>query len=155
MTSNQGAPARQHANTGPELPQLPEPGHAERVRTLMTQATIGTLSTCSRKHQGFPFGSLMPYALDSQGRPNFLISNMAMHTQNLNADPRASLFVAQAAGDSDPLGSARVTLVGRATSIPEDDLAATAKERASWRAASKRSLPKWACRWPSWRRFTI
>ncbi len=89
MTSNQGGPARQHANTGPEPQQLPEPSHAERVRTLVSQATIGTLSTCSRKHQGFPFGSLTPYALDSQGRPNFLISNMAMHTQNLNADPRA------------------------------------------------------------------
>ena len=124
MTSNQGVPVRQHANTGAEPPQLPEPSHAERVRTLVSQSIIGTLSTCSRKHQGFPFGSLMPFALDSQGRPTFLISNMAMHTQNLNADPRASLFVAQAAGDSDPLGSARATLIGRATSIPEDDLAA-------------------------------
>jgi putative heme iron utilization protein len=65
-----------------------------------------------------------------------LISNMAMHTQNLNADPRASLFVAQAAGDSDPLGSARVTLVGRATSIPEDDLAAA---RAIYIAAHENS----------------
>ena len=35
----------------------------------------------------------MPYGLDSQGRPIFLISTMAMHTQNLQADPRASLFV--------------------------------------------------------------
>ena len=124
MTSIQGFPARQHANTGPAQPQLPEPGHAERVRTLVTQATIGTLSTCSRKHEGYPFGSLMPYALDSQGRPNFLISNMAVHTQNLNADPRASLFVAQAAGDSDPLGAARATLIGPATSVPADDVAA-------------------------------
>ena len=124
MTSNQGGPTRQHAYSGPEPPQLPEPSHAERVRTLVSQATIATLSTCSRKHQGFPFGLLMPYALDSQERPNFLISNMAMHTQNLNADPRASLFITQAGGESDPLGCARVTLMGRATSIPEDDLAA-------------------------------
>ncbi len=48
---------------------------------------------------------------------------MAMHTQNLNADPRSSLFVMQAAGDSDPLGCGRATLMGRAASIPEDELA--------------------------------
>jgi len=124
MTSNQGGPARQHAYSGPEPPQLPEPSHAERVRTLVSQSAIGTLSTCSRKHPGFPFGSLMPFALDSHGRPTFLISNMAMHTQNLIADPRASLFISQAAGDNDPLGVARATIMGQATAIAEEDLAA-------------------------------
>jgi hypothetical protein len=65
----------------------------------------------------------MPFALDSAGRPIFLISNMAMHTQNLKADPRCSLFVAQVAADGDPLGAARATLVGNAEPMPEDDLA--------------------------------
>jgi hypothetical protein len=83
---------------------------------------IGTLSTLSRKHDGFPFGSLMPYAVDPVGRPVFLISSMAMHTQNLLADPRASLFVAQAAADGDPLGAARATLIGQAKPVPESDL---------------------------------
>src|SRR6202023_921388 len=57
----------QHASTGPALPQLPEPSHAERIRTLISLASIGTLSTLSRKHPGFPFGSLMPFALDPDG----------------------------------------------------------------------------------------
>jgi heme iron utilization protein len=65
----------------------------------------------------------MPFALDSAGRPIFLISNMAMHTQNLKADPRCSLFVAQVSADGDPLGAARATLVGHAESVPEHDLA--------------------------------
>jgi len=65
----------------------------------------------------------MPYALDAGGRPIFLISNMAMHTQNLKEDARCSLFVAQAAADGDPLGAARVTLVGRAEPVPAADLA--------------------------------
>jgi putative heme iron utilization protein len=52
----------------------------------MSLVPVATLSTVSRKHPGFPFGSLMPFALDSAGRPIFLISNMAMHTQNLKAD---------------------------------------------------------------------
>jgi putative heme iron utilization protein len=49
---------------------------------------------------------------------------MAVHTQNLNADPRASLFITQAAGDNDPLGAARVTIMGQATEIADEDLAA-------------------------------
>jgi putative heme iron utilization protein len=125
MPSDQAATPRQHAYTGPALPQLPEPSHAERVRTLVSQLTIATLSTISRKHDGFPFGSLMPYALDPQGRPIFLISNMAMHTQNLKADPRASLFVAQSAEGGDPLGAARATLIGRVEPVPERDLGST------------------------------
>jgi putative heme iron utilization protein len=116
-------PTRQHAATGPAPPQLPEPTHAERVRTLLSLAPVATLSTLSRKHSGFPFGSLMPFALDSAGRPIFLISNMAMHTQNLKADPRCSLFVAQINADGDPLGAARATLVGNADPVPDDDLA--------------------------------
>jgi heme iron utilization protein len=123
MSSSTGA-LRQHASTGPAAPQLPEPSHAERVRTLVSQVAVATLSTVSRKHAGFPFGSLMPYALDAQGRAIFLISNMAMHTQNLKADPRASLFVAQGTEGGDPLGAARATLIGQVMPVPEAELAA-------------------------------
>ena len=114
---------RQHASTGPATPQLPEPTHAERVRTLVSLVPVATLSTLSRKHSGFPFGSLMPFALDSTGRPIFLISNMAMHPQNLKFDPRCSLFIAQVSVDGDPLGAARATLVGNAEPMPDHDLA--------------------------------
>ncbi|MGA8940756.1 MAG: DUF2470 domain-containing protein [Acidobacteriaceae bacterium] len=118
------APApRQHASTGPAQPQLPEPSYAERSRTLLSLVSVGMLSTVSRKHAGFPFGSLMPFAMDTVGRPIFLISNMAMHTQNLHADPRCSLFVTQPAADGDPLGAARATLVGNATVVPESEKA--------------------------------
>ena len=124
--------ANQHAappqnQSGPALPQLPEPTHAERARTLFSLGSTATLCTQSRKHPGFPFGSLMPYALDPAGRPLLLISNMAMHTQNLRADPRCSLFLSQAAhrlageADGDPLGAARATLVGEAVLVPEEN----------------------------------
>jgi heme oxygenase (biliverdin-IX-beta and delta-forming) len=104
-------------------PAVPEPSFAERARTLMYSGRIGSLSTLSRKQLGFPFGSLMPYGLDSHGRPIFLISTMAMHTQNLQADPRASLFVTEPNASGDPLGSSRVTLVGSVSRIPEPELA--------------------------------
>jgi len=128
MSSSETTAPRQHAYTGPALPQLPEPSHAERTRTLLSLATVGTLSSVSRKHAGFPFGSLMPYALDPAGRPVFLISNMAMHTQNLKADPRCSLFVSQASADGDPLGAARATLIGDALPVQESDLASVREQ---------------------------
>ena len=48
---------------------------------------------------------------------------MAMHTQNLQADPRASLFVTEPDASGDALGSSRVTLIGSALRIPEPELA--------------------------------
>ena len=69
----------------------------------------------------------MPYGLDSMGRPIFLISTMAMHTQNLHGDPRASLLVTQADASGDPLGASRVTLVGNVAVVPEQDVAESRK----------------------------
>jgi hypothetical protein len=93
MSTTETGSARKHAYTDVTAPQLPEPSYAERVRTLVAGTNLATLSTVSRKRSGYPFGSLMPYAIDAKGRPIFLISSLAMHTQNLRADPRASLFV--------------------------------------------------------------
>lgn len=84
---------------------------------------VGTLSTQSRRQPGFPFGSVMPFGVDGEGRPLVLISRMAMHTQNLEADPRASLLVMQDPGAVDVLGAARVTLVGDTKPLPETNLA--------------------------------
>ena len=125
QASNQEPVGSQHARTDSSAPSVPEPSFAERVRTLLYLARTGTLSTISRKHPGWPFGSLMPYALDDHGRPVFLISVMAMHTQNLKAEPRASLLVTQPGWSGDPLAGARATLMGNVTALPEADLEAT------------------------------
>ena len=129
--------SRKHAYTDEGIPHLPEPTYAERVRTLVSLCTIATLSTVSRKRPGYPFGSLMPYAMDATGRPVFLISNMAMHTQNVQADQRASLFLSQG-GDGDPLGTARATLVGDVLSVPEDEVG-EARQRYLLRYENSRS----------------
>jgi putative heme iron utilization protein len=65
----------------------------------------------------------MPYGLEKDGRPVFLISTMAMHTQNLQADPRASLLITQPDANGDALGASRVTLIGNAVQIPKSELA--------------------------------
>jgi putative heme iron utilization protein len=116
---------RKHASTSAtsDQPPIPEPSFAERARTLAYITRIGSLSTLSRKQPGFPFGSVMPYGLDEHGRPIFLISTMAMHTQNLKADPRSSLLITQADVSDDPLGGSRVTLVGNILPVPQADVA--------------------------------
>ena len=111
-----------HAGPGPgAVPPPPGPSHAERARALVRLARWGTLSTLSRRHPGHPFGSVMPYAPDERGAPLLLISSMAMHTQNLAADPRASLLVTETGQASDPLAGGRVTLMGRAARVPDGE----------------------------------
>ena len=117
----------------PNLQHASTRSQGQRCRNCRNQATpsasgpschlasVATLSTISRKHAGYPFGSLMPFARDSFGQPILLISNMAMHTQNLKADSRCSLFVGQAGADGDALGAARATLIGNAEPVPEND----------------------------------
>src|SRR5277367_6145441 len=51
------------------------------------------------------------------GRYSF-ISSMAIHTHNLRQDPRASLLITQPEVSGDPLGAARLTLVGDVTEVP-------------------------------------
>jgi hypothetical protein len=117
--------ARKHAGPGSatNLPPVPEPTFAERARTLVYLGRMGSLSTLSRKQPGFPFGSVMPYGLDDHGRPIFLISTMAMHTQNLQAAPHASLLVTEHDTEGEPLGASRVTLLGNVLPVPEPELA--------------------------------
>ena len=114
---------RKHAGTGAaSASPVPEPSFSERARTLVHLGRTGSLSTQSRKVPGFPFGSVMPYGLDDRGRPIFLISTMAMHTQNLQSDSRASLLVTQPDAGGDPLGASRVTLIGNVLIIPQPEV---------------------------------
>ena len=114
-----------HGHRGaPPDPGPPEPALAEQARTLAHLGRSGTLGTLSRRHPGHPFVSVMPYAPDGRGRPLVLISGLAMHTQNLDADPRASLLVVQAGLGEDPLALARVTLMGRAARLAGAERAA-------------------------------
>ncbi len=112
---------------GGDAPSVPEPTYAERARTLAHLVRSGSLATLSRKHAGHPFASVMPYALEGQGQPLVLISSMAIHTQNLQTDPRASLLVTQPIANAqgqeagDPLAAARLTLLGEARPLSGSD----------------------------------
>src|SRR5689334_16377745 len=93
--------------SGPPLAFTPDgvaaPSHAERARTLVAGQTTGTLSTIALEPAGFPYGSFITFALHAS-EPIFLISRIAEHTRNLQADPRASLL-AHESGKADPLAN--------------------------------------------------
>jgi putative heme iron utilization protein len=89
---------------------------AEAVRRLLFEGRFATLATISTKPEGFPFGSLVPFAQCARGRPLLLLSGLAQHTRNLRADPRASLLVL-APGAEDPMQAPRASLVGKAVQI--------------------------------------
>jgi heme iron utilization protein len=87
------------------------------ARNIVRQALKGALATLDRagpEHPGgHPYASLVTVATTPQGRPIFLLSGLALHTQNLKADPRASLMIDATSLAGDPLAGGRVTLIGR------------------------------------------
>src|SRR5262249_57544743 len=91
------ARTQRHADSGSHGAVPPEPCFAERARTLLHVGRVGSLGTLSLRQPGHPFVSLAPYGLDATGSPTLLLSSMAMHTQHVAADPRASLLVSEPA----------------------------------------------------------
>jgi hypothetical protein len=79
----------------------------------------------------------MPYGLDDHANPVFLISTMAMHTQNVQADPRSSLLVTQPDTISDPLGASRITLLGNVLPVPAPEVAEARELYLARHASSK------------------
>jgi hypothetical protein len=85
----------------------------QALRDLLASERVGVLATLSARRDGWPFASVAPYALTADGEPILLLSDLAEHTRNLRADPRASLFVQDSAARDDPQAGARLTLLGQ------------------------------------------
>jgi putative heme iron utilization protein len=81
------------------------------AKQLLRTIRAGALATLD-KEAGFPFASLVTLATDLDGSPLLLMSRLAAHAGNLEADPRASILLAQG-GKGDPLAHPRLTVIGR------------------------------------------
>jgi putative heme iron utilization protein len=92
--------------------------HIEEAREFIKRERDGMLCTLSQRLDGWPFGSIAPYALTASGEPLILISEIAEHTRNLRTDARAS-FLIQASHTKDQQASARATVVGYAVPVSE------------------------------------
>lgn len=102
-------PAQPPAEPPAPAPDFDGPGLAKR---LMREVRSGALATLDR-NVGFPFASLATVATDVDGSALLLLSRLSAHTLNLEADPRASILLAQP-GKGDPLAHPRLTVIGRA-----------------------------------------
>jgi putative heme iron utilization protein len=89
---------------------------AKHARELLLKEYRGVLSTHSKAMPGFPFGSVVPYCLDAQGRPLLLISRIAQHTHNLLQDPKCSLLVGERAAE-DVQAAGRLTVLAEARQL--------------------------------------
>lgn len=93
---------------------------AKDARKTLRENTYGILSTISVDVPGYPFGSVTPYALTDDCEPFILIASIAQHTKNINANSKVALTV-QERGGQDPQTSGRLTLIGDAYPVREDD----------------------------------
>lgn len=73
------------------------------------RAALGTLEA----EGGGPYVSLVMVATGHDASPLLLLSDLADHTRNLKADPRASLLVDGTQGRAVPLAGERATIQGR------------------------------------------
>ncbi len=91
---------------------------------LLANERHAVLATLSASRDGWPFASVAPYALSDAGEPLLLLSDLAEHTRNVRADPRASLMVQDGDSLSDPQAGCRVTILGEVQLVADADLQA-------------------------------
>jgi hypothetical protein len=83
------------------------------------RATLATVMRTDTAEAGGPYASLVLVAADHDASPLLLISKLADHTKNLEADPRVSLLFDGTAGLGEPLTGPRVSVQGTA-SVTDD-----------------------------------
>lgn len=81
------------------------------AKLLLRTVRSGALATLSES--GAPFASLTSVATLHDGGPILITSQLAVHTRDLERDPRCSLLLAQG-GRGDPLAHPRLTLIATA-----------------------------------------
>ena len=79
----------------------------EAAKHLLRNSRFGTIATLNEN--GYPFASLISFALDRSEIPFVLVSRLSNHTKHLLADPRCSLLLGEP-GKGDPLAHPRISI---------------------------------------------
>lgn len=108
---------------------------AELIRNRST-AALGTL------REGAPFVSMVLFAVEDDFSAFYIhASKLAFHTQDMQADPRVSLMIAEAeAPGADPQQLARISLRGLSAIVDQQD-ADHARVRALYQKKFPSSVP--------------
>lgn len=106
---------------------------------LIHRMSVGTLATHSREPAGFPYPTALPFAPTARHAPMLLISRLAEHTRNLEADARAGFLVAHAAGGQ-MLEGQRLTLLGSFAPAADNEHAGLARRYLRYHSDAERYL---------------
>jgi hypothetical protein len=99
-------------------PESAPAGAAAQAKRLIRIARTGALATLDRA-SGAPLTTWVGFAADLYGALLFLLSEIAQHTRNIAADPRASALLIRPADRGDPLNHPRVSLGGAISPHPD------------------------------------
>ncbi len=92
-------------------PEFSEP--TAQARYLVRAGSTVSLSTCLARDHARPHSSLALAATTMEGDPLLLLSDLAVHTQNLGSDPRIALLYDARDGGREPLSGNRVCVMGK------------------------------------------
>jgi putative heme iron utilization protein len=92
---------------------------AEACRALARPGSAALATLGAGNLGGTPYVSLVLVAWDERFRPILLISSLAEHTKNIDADGRASLLMTD--DGADPLARPRMTVIGRFAALTGDE----------------------------------
>ncbi|XUY25923.1 HugZ family protein [Agrobacterium sp. rho-8.1] len=102
-------------------PSAGAPFEAVRVaRDVLHTCRTAGLATLDPQ-SGYPYNTATNIAVEPDGTPFFFAARLALHARNIEIDPRISLVLAPF-NKGDALTLPRLTLVGKAELIGEDDV---------------------------------
>ncbi len=100
------------------------------ARTLIADAEFAAIGVLEPQ-TGMPLVSRVAVAVEDDGAPFILVSDLSGHSKALAVDGRASLLFGEPGPKGDPLTHPRVTVIGRVTKLGRDD-PNHARRRAFW-----------------------
>ena len=80
------------------------------------QGTLSTISTVTGL-EGYPHGSIVPFAISKDGCPYILVAEIAAHTKNLLGSSKACLFISHPEPSGDPQSHWRASIIGNFSRI--------------------------------------
>lgn len=97
----------------------PQSQHGTEVREIVRGCLTATLATLEPESHD-PAASLVAVATDISGTPLLLISDLAHHTHNIEADNRAAMLFDDTADHDSPLAGGRASLKGHLVRLEDD-----------------------------------
>ena len=90
--------------------------------SLYRKSDNGILSTVSKKHDDYPFGSFVTYVSGDSRTAYFYLSDLADHTKNLHHSSKSSLTIIKLNTSGDKQNSERLTIMGDLVPVSENEL---------------------------------